>query len=339
LMGVLMAAMSLGQSTALAPDAGKAKVAASKVFEAIDTVPVIDAYSEEGEKLESVKGELIFDKLIFSYPTRPDAVVLNGFDLKIKSGQVVAFVGASGCGKSTVIQLIERFYDPSNGSIKLDGHDITNLNLKWYRSHMALVGQEPVLFKGTIFENIAYGKKGATKEEVEQAAKDSNAYDFIMQFPQKFDTDVGERGAKMSGGQKQRIAIARAIVRNPKILLLDEATSALDTKSEKVVQKALDKVKQGRTTIIVAHRLSTIKNANIIVVLKNGGICEKGTHDDLIKLEGEYYRLHKEQSKIPQPDAEVEEGELSSKSEEKSVEEKSKEEKSEDHNSVEESNE
>jgi len=182
-------------------------------------------------------------------------------------------------------------------------------------------------------------KKGATKEEVEQAAKDSNAYDFIMQFPQKFDTDVGERGAKMSGGQKQRIAIARAIVRNPKILLLDEATSALDTKSEKVVQKALDKVKQGRTTIIVAHRLSTIKNANIIVVLKNGGICEKGTHDDLIKLEGEYYRLHKEQSKIPQPDVEVEEGELSSKSEEKSVEEKSKEEKSEDHNSVEESNE
>jgi len=304
LMSLMMAAMSMGQSSALGPDVAKAKVAAGKIFEAIDAVPTIDSQSDEGEVLKDVKGELVFTDVSFKYPTRPEVNVFENLTLKIKPGKVIAFVGASGCGKSTIVQLIERFYDPDSGYVTLDGHEIKkNLNLKWYRSLMSLVGQEPVLFSGTIADNIKFGKLDATDEEMYEAAKDANAYNFIMEFPNGFSTQVGEKGSKMSGGQKQRIAIARAMIRKPRILLLDEATSALDTKSEEVVQEALEKVMKGRTTIMIAHRLSTVINADKIVVFKSGKVVETGTHQKLMEKKENITNLQKKQVKEdPQPD-------------------------------------
>ena len=204
-------------------------------------------------------GDIIFDNVLFTYPSRPDVKILQGLSLTINKGETVALVGPSGCGKSTVIQLVQRFYDPENGSIKLGGKDIKEINLRWLRERIGIVGQEPVLFGCTIAENIKQGRKGVTQEEMEKACIEANAYNFIKKLPNKFDTLVGERGAQLSGGQKQRIAIARALVRNPDILLLDEATSALDTQSESVVQAALDKARSGRTTIVVAHRYYLIQ--------------------------------------------------------------------------------
>ena len=198
-------------------------------------------------------------------------------------GETVALVGPSGCGKSTCVQLIQRFYDPETGNIKIGGYDIKDLNVSWLRERIGVVGQEPVLFGCTIAENIRYGRDGVTDEEMEKACREANAYNFIVKLPKKFDTLVGERGAQLSGGQKQRLAIARALVRNPEILLLDEATSALDTQSESVVQAALDKARAGRTTIIVAHRLSTIRTADKIVTIKEGVVQEVGTHDELME--------------------------------------------------------
>ena len=204
--------------------------------------------------------------------------------------QTVALVGESGSGKSTVISLIERFYDPDSGKIFLDGEDIQKFKLSWLRQQMGLVSQEPVLFNETIWTNIAYGKQGdATEEEIIAATRAANAHNFISALPQGYQTNGGERGVQLSGGQKQRIAIARAIVKDPKILLLDEATSALDAESERVVQDALDKVMVNRTTVVVAHRLTTIKGADIIAVVKNGVIAEKGTHDVLMKINGGAY--------------------------------------------------
>lgn len=199
--------------------------------------------------------------------------------------QTIALVGESGSGKSTVIALIERFYDPDSGAILLDGIEITRFNVSWLRKQMGLVSQEPVLFEGTIRSNISYGKQGEiTEEELVAVAKLSNAHDFISSLPQGYDTYVGERGMQLSGGQKQRVAIARVILKNPKILLLDEATSALDAESEHVVQEALDRVMVGRTTVVVAHQLSTIKRANMIAVVKNGKIVEKGSHETLMGI-------------------------------------------------------
>ena len=224
----------------------------------------------------------------------------NGYNLEIAAGTTVALVGASGSGKSTAIQLVERFYDPDSGSVTLDGVDLKKLNVRWLRQQIGLVGQEPVLFAGTISENIAYGKPGASKDEVVAAAKMSNAFGFIQELPAKFDTDVGEKGGQLSGGQKQRIAIARAIIKNPSVLLLDEATSALDTESERIVQAALDnlRVTQRRTTIVIAHRLSTIRNADKIAVVDKGKIVEEGTHDELLDKgpEGRYYNLNNQHS-------------------------------------------
>jgi len=211
-------------------------------------------------------------------------------------GKVLALVGQSGCGKSTTIGLIERWYDVLGGSVCLDGVNIKELNLKWLRNQIGLVGQEPVLFSGSIADNIRYGKADATMEEIQKAAKDANAHNFITGFPDGYDTSVGEKGTQLSGGQKQRIAIARAIVKNPKILLLDEATSALDSESEKVVQAALDSVMQGRTTIVIAHRLSTIRNANVIAVIEGGKVIEQGTHDELLALNGAYFSLVQRQT-------------------------------------------
>ncbi|ELW61688.1 Multidrug resistance protein 2 [Tupaia chinensis] len=217
--------------------------------------------------------------------------ILKGLNLKIKSGETVALVGPNGSGKSTTIQLLQRLYDPNDGSITVDETDIRAFNVRHYREQIGVVSQEPILFGTTISNNIKYGRDGVTDEEIEKAAKEANAYDFIMEFPNKFNTLVGEKGAQMSGGQKQRIAIARALVRNPKILILDEATSALDTESESVVQAALEKASKGRTTIVVAHRLSAVRSADLIVTIKDGMVVEKGTHAELMAKQGLYYSL------------------------------------------------
>ncbi|XP_059027307.1 ATP-binding cassette sub-family B member 5 [Mustela lutreola] len=268
-----------------------ARGAAFHIFQVIDKKPAIDNFSTTGYKPECIEGTVEFNNVSFSYPSRPSVKILKDLNLKIKSGETVALVGPSGSGKSTTVQLLQRLYDPDNGFITVDGNDIRTLNVHHYREHIGVVSQEPVLFETTINNNIKYGRNGVTDEEVEKAAKEANAYDFIMAFPNKFNTLVGEKGAQMSGGQKQRIAIARALVRNPKILILDEATSALDAESESVVQAALEKASKRRTTIVIAHRLSTIRNADLIVTLKDGMVVEKGTHAELIANQGLYYSL------------------------------------------------
>ncbi|XP_047326172.1 ABC transporter B family member 4-like [Impatiens glandulifera] len=285
-----MAAMGISQSSSLAPDSTKAKTAASSIFAILDRKSEIDPSNESGMILDEVKGEIELRHISFKYPTRPDIHIFRDLCLTIHSGKTVALVGESGSGKSTVIALLERFYDPNSGQITLDGVDIQRLKLKWLRQQMGLVGQEPVLFNDTIRTNIAYGKGGdATESEILSASQLANAHKFISGLNQGYDTMVGERGIQMSGGQKQRVAIARAIVKDPKILLLDEATSALDAESERVVQDALDRVMVNRTTVVVAHRLSTIKNADVIAVVKNGVIVEKGSHDTLIHINDGVY--------------------------------------------------
>ncbi|KAI8515408.1 Multidrug resistance protein 1 [Branchiostoma belcheri] len=288
---VVIGAMSLGQAAPNIESFAKAKGAAAFVYGVIDNEPMIDSMSEEGHRPDSLKGNIEFKDVHFTYPARADVPVLQGLSLKADVGQTVALVGSSGCGKSTTVQLIQRFYDPQEGVIELDGQDIRSLNIQWLRQHIGVVSQEPILFATTIAENIRYGREDVTQAELEKAAQEANAHDFISKLPQKYETLVGERGAQLSGGQKQRIAIARALVRDPRILLLDEATSALDTESEATVQAALDKARMGRTTLVVAHRLSTIKTADIIVGFENGVAVEQGTHDQLMAQQGVYYTL------------------------------------------------
>uniref|UniRef100_A0A8C2CA81 ABC-type xenobiotic transporter n=1 Tax=Cyprinus carpio TaxID=7962 RepID=A0A8C2CA81_CYPCA len=297
---VVIGAYGIGQTSPNIQSFSSARGAAHKVFQIIDHEPKINSFSEEGYKLDFVKGNIEFKNIHFTYPSRQDVKVLNGMNLKVMSGQTIALVGSSGCGKSTTIQLLQRFYDPQEGTVTIDGHDIRSLNVRGLRELIGVVSQEPVLFATTIAENIRYGRQDVTQEEIEQAAHEANAYDFIMKLPDKFETLAGERGTQMSGGQKQRIAIARALVRNPKILLLDEATSALDAESETIVQAALDKVRLGRTTIIVAHRLSTIRNADVIAGFQNGEIVELGTHDELMERKGIYQSLVTMQVRNPQ---------------------------------------
>ncbi|CAO2046140.1 unnamed protein product [Urochloa humidicola] len=282
--------LALGSGLSNVKYLSEAISAAERIQEVIRRVPKIDSESDAGEALADVTGEVEFRNVGFCYPSRPESPVLVNFSLRVPAGRTVALVGSSGSGKSTVIALFERFYDPSAGEVMLDGVDIRRLRLKWLRAQMGLVSQEPALFATTIRENILFGKEDATAEEVIAAAKAANAHDFIAQLPQGYDTQVGERGVQMSGGQKQRIAIARAIIKSPKILLLDEATSALDTKSEHIVQEALDLASAGRTTIIIAHRLSTIRNADMIVVMQSGEVMELGSHDELIANENGLYR-------------------------------------------------
>ncbi|XP_048806639.1 ATP-binding cassette sub-family B member 5 isoform X2 [Lagopus muta] len=290
---VIFAAMNVGQSASLAPDYGKAKVSAQRIFQLLDRKPQIDSYSEEGEKLSNFEGNIEFRNINFVYPTRPEVQVLQGLNVKVNKGQTLALVGSSGCGKSTSIQLLERFYDPVEGQVLADGFDTKSLHLQWLRSRLGLVSQEPILFDCSIAENIQYGDNDrlVSQEEIEEAAKAANIHAFIDKLPEKYNTRVGEKGTQLSGGQKQRIAIARALVRNPAVLLLDEATSALDTESEKIVQKALDNARQGRTCIVIAHRLTTIQNADIIAVIQNGRVVEQGTHSQLLAKEGHYYAL------------------------------------------------
>jgi len=290
-MNIIWGIMGFGLIAQILPDIMKAKGAAAGIFALLDRVPEINTNEGIGLTLPHIDGKVTFQNVTFAYPTRSDTKVLRKLNLVINKGQTVALVGPSGSGKSTVIQLLERFYDPLRGTVMIDDIDIKDFDLKWFRRNVGLVSQEPTLFTGTISENILFGNPDATIEEVEQAAKLANAYDFIMQQPNGFNTLVGEKGTQLSGGQKQRIAIARAVLKNPKILLLDEATSALDTESERLVQNALDNLMQGRTTIIIAHRLSTIRNANVICVMMNGKIVEQGTHDQLLELNGVYTSL------------------------------------------------
>ncbi|XP_005388031.1 PREDICTED: multidrug resistance protein 1 [Chinchilla lanigera] len=290
---VVFGAMAVGQVSSFAPDYAKAKVSASHIIMIIEKVPAIDSYSTEGLKPSMLEGNVTFSDVVFNYPTRPDIPVLQGLNLQVKKGQTLALVGSSGCGKSTTVQLLERFYNPLAGTVLVDGKEIQQLNVQWLRAQLGIVSQEPVLFDCSIGENIAYGDNSRTvsQEEIVKAAKEANIHQFIESLPDKYNTRVGDKGTQLSGGQKQRIAIARALVRQPHILLLDEATSALDTESEKVVQEALDKAREGRTCIVIAHRLSTIQNADVIVVIQNGKVQEHGTHQQLLALKGIYFSM------------------------------------------------
>ncbi|PIA58612.1 hypothetical protein AQUCO_00500506v1 [Aquilegia coerulea] len=279
---VISSGMALGLAAPNLTTFIKAKVAAYPIFELIEKNKVKKVDAIKGRTLARVEGHIEFKNVRFSYPSRPNVTIFDNLCLDIPSGKIIALVGGSGSGKSTVISLIERFYEPLSGEVHLDGTDIRELELKWLRQQIGLVNQEPALFATSIRENILYGKDDSTMEEINRAAKLSEAISFISNLPDKYETQVGERGIQLSGGQKQRIAIARAILKNPTILLLDEATSALDAESEKSVQQALDKVMVGRTTIVVAHRLSTIKNADTIAVFQGGIIVETGTHDELL---------------------------------------------------------
>ncbi|KAH6787539.1 P-glycoprotein 11 [Perilla frutescens var. hirtella] len=292
IIAVLTGSMSLGQASPCMSAFAAGRAAAYKMFETINRKPEIDAYDVRGKKLQDIRGDIELRDVHFSYPARPDEQIFTGFSLFIPSGTTAALVGQSGSGKSTVISLIERFYDPQAGQVLIDGINLKELQLKWIRSKIGLVSQEPVLFTGSIKDNIAYGKDGATAEEIRVAAEVANAAKFIDKLPQGVNSMVGEHGTQLSGGQKQRIAIARAILKDPRILLLDEATSALDAESERIVQEALDRIMVNRTTVIIAHRLSTVRNANMIAVIHQGKMVEKGTHDELLQdPQGAYSQL------------------------------------------------
>nr|WEU75111.1 ABCB1-mScarlet-I fusion protein [Vector pPB-pCoBlast-actin5c-abcb1(67-1411)-mScI] len=288
---VLMGAMNMGQAAPFMEAFNIARGAAANVYEVLERPSLIDPYSEEGIRPKDTNGFIEFRNVHFSYPARPDVKVLQGLNLQVRPGQTVALVGSSGCGKSTCVQLMQRFYDPANGSVLLDSVPLHEHNIGWLRDQVGVVGQEPVLFATTIENNIRYGRDGLSFDQVVAAAREANAHDFIMKMPKQYQTQVGERGSQMSGGQKQRIAIARALVKQPRILLLDEATSALDNQSEAVVQNALDKARQGRSTIIVAHRLTTIRSADLIVAMQDGRAAEMGTHEQLMVKHGLYYSL------------------------------------------------
>ncbi|XP_050236017.1 ABC transporter B family member 11-like [Mercurialis annua] len=292
IFAVLTGAMSPGQASPCMSAFVAGQAAAYKMFETIGREPDIDAYDPSGHVLDDIRGDIELREVYFSYPARPDEQMFSGFCLSIPSGTTAALVGESGSGKSTVISLIERFYDPQAGAILIDGINLKEYQLKWIRAKIGLVSQEPVLFTSSIRDNIAYGKDGVTTGEIKAAAQLANASKFIDKLPQGFNTMVGEHGTLLSGGQKQRIAIARAILKDPRILLLDEATSALDAESERVVQEALDKIMVSRTTVIVAHRLTTVRNADEIAVIHRGKVVEKGSHSELLAdPDGAYSQL------------------------------------------------
>ena len=300
MLAIMIGAFSLGNVAPNAQAFTTSVAAASKIFSTIDRASPLNPMDDEGEKLEHVEGTVELKNIRMIYPSRAEVVVMEDVNLKVPAGKTTALVGASGSGKSTIVGLVERFYDPVGGEVYLDGHEVSKLNLRWLRQQISLVSQEPTLFGTTIFNNIRHGLIGTKyensdiekqKELILAAAKMANAHDFVTGLPEGYETNVGERGFLLSGGQKQRIAIARAMVSDPKILLLDEATSALDTKSEGVVQAALDVAAQGRTTIVIAHRLSTIKTADNIVVMSQGRIVEQGSHDELLEKRSAYYNL------------------------------------------------
>ncbi|NWJ45973.1 MAG: ABC transporter ATP-binding protein [Chloroflexi bacterium] len=286
-MGVV--AGPIGTLTGLFSEFQKALGGAERIFNLLDE-PASVTDLPDAKPLAQGSGNMRFEEVFFDYDERSS--VLRGVSFEAKQGQVVALVGPSGAGKTTIANLIPRFYDPKMGRITLDGHDIRDVTLKSLREQIGIVPQEPVLFGTTVLQNIAYGRLEASRAEIEEAARGANAHQFIEKLPDGYETLVGERGVKLSGGQRQRIAIARAILRNPRILILDEATSSLDNESESLVQEALDRLMKDRTTIVIAHRLTTIEKANKIVVMDKGELVEEGTHADLIEREGLYYRLY-----------------------------------------------
>lgn len=258
--------------------------------EIMDIMPDVKE-EEDAVELAGVKGRITFEDVSFQYKDGTENV-LNHIDLEVPEGAYMALVGSSGAGKTTLCSLIPRFYDVTGGKIKIDGHDIRHVTLKSLRNQIGMVQQDVYLFAGSIYENIAYGRPGATREEVIQAAKNANAHEFIMSFPNGYDTDIGQRGIKLSGGQKQRLSIARVFLKNPPILIFDEATSALDNESERIVQESLEKLAKNRTTFVIAHRLTTIQNAEKILVLTEEGIAESGTHEELLQQGGIYEKLY-----------------------------------------------
>ena len=289
---LVITANSVAETVSLAPEIIRGGEAVGSVFSILDRSTRIDPDDPDADPVESLRGEIELRHVDFAYPSRPDVMVFKDLNLRIRAGQSQALVGASGSGKSSVIALIERFYDPIAGKVMVDGKDIRKLNLKSLRLKIGLVQQEPALFAASIFENIAYGKEGATEAEVIEAARAANVHGFVSGLPEGYKTPVGERGVQLSGGQKQRIAIARAVLKDPTILLLDEATSALDAESECVLQEALERLMRGRTTVLVAHRLSTIRGVDCIGVVQDGRIVEQGSHSELVsRPEGAYSRL------------------------------------------------
>lgn len=281
-------AMSLGALSSVWEDFMKAMGASERVFQLLDRTPRIQA---EGRTLDTVRGEVTLHGVDFSYPSRSDVQVLRGLDLTLRPGETVALVGPSGGGKSTVAALLSRFYDPDTGAIELDGVPFLELEPSWLRQQVGVVAQEPVLFATSVRDNIRYGRPDASDEDVEKAARAANAHEFISAFPEGYETLVGERGVRLSGGQKQRVAIARALVKDPRVLVLDEATSALDAESEHLVQEALERLMVGRSTLVIAHRLSTVKDADRVLVLDHGTVVERGTHAELVEVEGLYRQL------------------------------------------------
>jgi len=302
-MGIMMGTMTLSGVGATLSVFSEATGAATMIFNIIERKSQIntdEGYIPDGP----TEGYIEFKDVHFNYPSRPDVEVLKGISFKCLPGQTVALVGASGSGKSTSVQLLERYYNKKSGQILIDGRDIEDYNIKWLRSQIGLVSQEPTLFDASVAKNIAISTPDATQEDIEKAAKLANAHDFIMKLSNGYDTSTGERGLQLSGGQKQRICIARALMKNPKILLLDEATSALDNQSEKIVQAALESASSGRTTLVIAHRLTTVKNADLIIVLEKGIIIEQGTHEELMNKKKYYYNLVKNQEIIIQEEME-----------------------------------
>lgn len=289
LLYLMLVAIGVGSLASLWGDMMAGVGASQRVFEILERMPAV---ADEGLTPDGFQGQIDFKGVHFSYPSRDDIEVLKGIDLQIRPGQVVALVGSSGSGKTTIASLLPRFYEPTAGDVVLDGLRLRDLKPTWLREQIGMVSQEPILISSTVEENIRYGKPTATREEVTEAARAANALEFIERFPEGFQTRVGEKGLQLSGGQKQRVAIARAVLKNPKMLILDEATSNLDTASEYLVQEALQRLMKNRTTLVIAHRLATVKNADVIFVVHEGRIVQRGTHEELVaKPEGLYYQL------------------------------------------------
>jgi len=293
LLYTIMIAAALGGLSDLFGSLMNAVGASTRVFNLLDREPRLPIAG--GSTLGAVRGTLELADVTFSYPARPDSMVLDGISVSIPAGSVLALVGPSGSGKSTVVGLIERWYEPTSGALLLDGVPLNKFDASWWRQQVALVAQEPVLFACSIADNIAYGRPGAPEAAVHEAARTANAHGFVSGFPDAYATLVGERGVQLSGGQKQRIAIARALLVDPKVLLLDEATSALDAESESVVQEAIDRLMEQRTTCLIAHRLSTVRGADCICVVQKGKIVERGPHAELLAADGLYRQLVKRQ--------------------------------------------